>query len=247
MGYIGLKGVIKSLLPKSLVQALSRMRSEQRRRAFARMSRADAFDAVYRKHLWDKDTHGGAPSGEGSYGAFAEDFLRLVQEVIKANKIESILDLGCGDFNIGSQVSSLVTTYTAADISEVIIARNKTRFSHLRNVTFCQIDACNDQLPVHDLVIIRQVLQHLANDEVESVLRNVERSGNRLVLVVEGGVSGPDARAYNIDLGTHGPFLRTEIGSGIEIDKAPFSRPAKHIATFTFRTGSVLRYYLWNL
>jgi hypothetical protein len=51
------KNLVKNVMPLFLIQALRRARSERDRRRFAHMSREEAFNTVYRKHLWDKDTN----------------------------------------------------------------------------------------------------------------------------------------------------------------------------------------------
>jgi len=43
------------------------------------------------------------------------------------------------------------------------------------NLTFRAIDAVTDPLPPGDLVIVRQVFQHLRNDQIQAILRKFGR------------------------------------------------------------------------
>ena len=71
-----------------------------------------------------------------------------------------VCDLGCGDFNIGSQLAKFTKKYIAIDIVEELIIRNKKLYKE-DNLEFYCLDIAKDELPPGDCIIIRQVLQHL--------------------------------------------------------------------------------------
>lgn len=206
------------------------------------MSRAEAFDEVYRKNIWNPD--GAKPSGGGSYGSVSAHYVDVVKDLIATVGARSILDIGTGDFHIGSQLCPLVDRYVGADISAVIVERNRSEYGDRENVEFVHLDACVEELPAADLVLVRQVLQHLNNDEVDAVLRNIDRSGCRYALVGEHLPAETDLKEVNVDLGTHGPYMRTMLGSGVFIDRPPFSRPAQRIASCPLEKGESLTYFL---
>jgi hypothetical protein len=209
------------------------------------LSLEDSFDYIYLHRLWD--TSAASPSsGTGSYGPWAERFVELAQTFIREHKIHSITDIGCGDFNVGSQLCPLVDRYNALDISREIIRVNSERFSALTQVTFRQANACADALPQADLAIIRQVLQHLSNAQVEMILQNIARTGFRFALIAEHLPLDDKLVKPNLDLNTQSNSIRLTVGSGLYLDQPPFSRPVKRIAQFEGEGGQ-LCVYLWDL
>ena len=61
--------------------------------------------------------------------------------------------------------------YIAVDIVENLIERNKTLFKE-DNLEFHCLDIVEDDLPKADCIILRQVLQHLSNAEIETIVKN---------------------------------------------------------------------------
>ena len=230
-------------LPLSARRYLSAVRVRRRLRRLGRMSRADAFDEIYTSGGWADNSEG--PSGTGSYGPFADHFVEFVSNLIADHAVVSVLDIGTGDFHIGRQLCSKVDRYVAADVSQVVLDRNRSLFGHLREVDFIQLDACVDPLPAADLVLVRQVLQHLSNFEVEELLRNVEGSSCRLALIVEHHPAPQGLIAPNLDLPAHGPLVRTRWHSGVFLEEPPFSRTnASRVAEIPYGNGERLTYYL---
>jgi len=74
-------------------------------------------------------------------------------------------------------------------------------------------------LPDADLCLIRQVLQHLSNAEIHAVLENI--SHYKYALISEHVPKSP--KSFNRDK-PHGPDVRAYFGSGIYLERKPFSR-----------------------
>ena len=195
-----------------------------------------SFDYIYKHGIWG----GSMCSGGGSYGEWAEKFVLSVKEFISSNSVRSITDIGCGDFNVGSQICPLVESYHAVDVSQEIITYNKNRFRDLPNVTFQQKNACEDALPPAELAIIRQVLQHLSNQQIADLLNNVARTGFKYALVAEHLPDKADFDRPNVDLASHSSKTRVEAGSGVCIDQPPFSRPAQVFREFSGTNGRLV-------
>ncbi|GAA4894232.1 class I SAM-dependent methyltransferase [Flaviramulus aquimarinus] len=83
-----------------------------------------------------------------------------------------VCDLGCGDFNIGKHLAKYTKKYIAIDIVEKLINRNKKIFEE-DNLEFYCLDIAKDKLPSADCIIIRQVLQHLSNSEIQSIIKKL--------------------------------------------------------------------------
>jgi hypothetical protein len=204
----------------------------------------ESFDYIYMHGGWTDDPS--KSSGSGSYGSWAENFVALAKDFIHKHDVHSITDIGCGDFNVGSQICSSVDLYQALDVSREIIRRDTERFRDLPQVTFRQANACVDPLPRADLAIIRQVLQHLTNAQIEDLLQNVARTGFRYVLIAEHSPLDDKLVKPNFDLKGQSNKIRLRFGSGVYLDQPPFSRPVRRIAQFKGEGGQLI-VYIWVL
>ena len=165
-----------------------------------------------------------------------EQYCEAVANFIREHRVSSIVDLGCGDFVIGKRiVESTGVKYTGVDVVDDVIEyhKNKSR-NHL--VDFQRADITRDPLPVADLCLIRQVLQHLSNAEIAMVLGQVRNF--RWILVSEDVPDNP--RSFNLDK-PHGPDVRGYYGSGVFLDRCPFCIPVIELWRFSLRENAVLR------
>lgn len=218
------KPILKRVLPTRARQWLHEVNIKRSDGKLQALDKADLFDAVYRERMWGGTQE--QTSGWGSHGEHSSKYVDFVRDFIGRNNIQSILDVGCGDFQIGSRICGDVSRYIGADVSSFIIERNATVFSKLSNVQFMALDVCADPLPQADLITIREVLQHLSNADIALALNNIERSQARFALVTEHLPAPHVLRAPNLDK-PRGPNIRNPYGSGVYIDLAPFSRPAE--------------------
>ena len=67
----------------------------------------------------------------------------------------SAIDLGCGDFNVGKSIRKYFSKYYAFDVVGELIEYNKNKYKYL-NVTFKQMNALNGNLPIADIIMIRE-------------------------------------------------------------------------------------------
>jgi SAM-dependent methyltransferase len=181
------------------------------------MSVADAFSTVYRTKGWGDV---GKPffSGTGSCGPAAEEYCDFAAAFIRKHQVSSVVDLGCGDFAIGRRiVEATGVRYTGIDVVPELVEYDRSTSTDPR-VTFRCANIVNDPLPPADLYLIRQVLQHLSNDEIGKVLANLGNCSK--ALISEHVPIHP--KSFNRDK-PHGPDVRRFSGSGVYIDKPPFS------------------------
>jgi SAM-dependent methyltransferase len=125
---------------------------------------------IYDQHLWggkDFDFY----SGYGSHDPkIVVPYLNTVTKFLSSqNKKLTVCDLGCGDFNIGKHLVEYSKNYIAIDIVESLIERNKTKFK-AENLMFQCLDISKHELPKADCIILRQVLQHLSNGEIQGII-----------------------------------------------------------------------------
>ena len=80
-------------------------------------------------------------SGEGSHKVeFTKPYIDAVTEFLKQHDNNlTVLDLGCGDFNIGQHLLQYTQKYMGIDIVPSLIERNKNRFKAV-NLEFHCLD-----------------------------------------------------------------------------------------------------------
>ena len=178
----------------------------------------DVMNQIYDLHLWggqDFDFY----SGFGSHDAeIVEPYLDNVITFLKShNKKLTFCDLGCGDFNIGKQLTKYTKKYIAIDIVADLIERNKTIFK-AENLEFHCLDIAKDDLPKADCIILRQVLQHLSNAEIKKVVEKL--SNYKYIILTEHLPLGNFESNKDI---ISGQGIRIKKNSGVDLLKAPFN------------------------
>ncbi|MDG1110691.1 MAG: class I SAM-dependent methyltransferase, partial [Polaribacter sp.] len=124
------------------------------------------MEQIYEMKLWGNN-NSKFYSGEGSHHPkIIEPYITVVSAFLKSFKQPLVIcDLGCGDFNVGKHFIRYVKKYIAIDIVSSLIDFNSKIYNN-DNLEFHCLDISKDNLPQADCVIIRQVLQHLSNNEV---------------------------------------------------------------------------------
>lgn len=194
-----------------------------------------AMEQIYDLNLWG--TNGVAfYSGSGShqpeivkpYIDKITSFLRYFDEAL------TVCDLGCGDFNIGKQLVEHTKKYIAIDIVEDLIKYNKATFK-ADNLEFWCLDIAKDELPKADCVIIRQVLQHLSNMEIQRILPKLYQY--KYIILTEHLPRGNFIA--NLDI-ISGQGIRIKKQSGLDVLQAPFHfqvKSVKELCNFTLENN----------
>jgi hypothetical protein len=236
----------KALLPDFINNAWYRLHSERVRRRLAGLSVKEKFTAVYKDHLWGRsdDPSDGFFSGTGSRDPKIVDVYvsAVAQFLSRLARKPNVVDLGCGDFFVGSRVRHLCDAYVACDVVESLIARNRSRFS-MSGTEFRVVDITEDSLPPGDIVFIRQVLQHLANADIQKVITKVRQSYEFLVLTEHVPCA---AFTPNVDH-ISGPDTRPN--SGVVLTAPPFNLPVIQTTLLCEipEYGSVIRTLVYQL
>lgn len=176
------------------------------------------FQDVYKSALWGNDQSGFC-SGLGSVDPdIVQPYCRAVLFFLKAvGKKLNVVDFGCGDFRVGSRLRPYFEKYTACDIVPELIEHHKTQYKDL-NVDFRCIDATVEELPEADIIIIRQVLQHLSNADILKLLPKFKKF--KYIIFTD---HIPVNRKFvpNVDIHTGG-HTRMQSGSGLDLTAHPF-------------------------
>jgi hypothetical protein len=193
-----------------------------------RHRRRRIFREIYDNNLWGGDEHSKFFSGVGSRGESAEIYVKGMARLLERHAAElgrrlMVVDLGCGDFQIGHALMARFPDliYVGCDIVPELIAHNTETYAN-EQISFRQLDIVADPLPDGDVCLVRQVLQHLSNAEI---VKFVQRATYKCLYVTEGhpavrtGPINPD-KATGADVRFD---WRTGRGRGVELDKPPYS------------------------
>jgi SAM-dependent methyltransferase len=221
---MGIKDVIKQYTPwpvRLLSRRLRRLPGQIRDK---RRSTREVFTEIYAENIWgerkppdDKDFpyYSGPGSGEMAARPYAEN----INSFIDKHGIRAVVDLGCGDFRVGSRIARPNIDYTGVDIVEPLIQANQARFGsdHIR---FRCLDIIADELPRGDLCLVREVLQHLSNSQIATILAKLKAF--KWVIVTESLPGAPGSFKPNVDK-PHGNETRTLWNSGVVLSAPPFN------------------------
>ncbi len=183
------------------------------------------MNQIYEQHLW-----GGAGfdfySGEGSHDPnIVHPYIQVVLTFLKShNSSLSVCDLGCGDFNIGKHLTKYATSYIGVDIVDRLIERNKALFKD-EHLTFQCLDISEDDLPHADCILLRQVLQHLSNSEIQGILNKL--INYKYIIITEHIPTGHFTPNKDI---ISGQGNRLEYNSGVDVLKGPFNFEVNNVS-----------------
>ena len=144
-----IKRYLKAILPLSFRRFLRRiqLRIFGIEADYKGKTNAVIFDEVYSKGVWGKDKKGESTSGLGSHdSALIKPYIEKVISLLEEKNVGVIVDLGCGDFNVGKHFVNYCSDYIACDVSTLILERNKKRYD-FGNVQFLNLDLSKDKLP----------------------------------------------------------------------------------------------------
>lgn len=133
----------------------------------------DAMAQIYEKNLWGNNNTD-FYSGPGSHHPeIVVPYIEVLTSFLTSFESPLVVcDLGCGDFNVGKELVQHTQKYIAVDIVPGLIQRNKDTFK-AEKLDFRCLDIAVDELPSGDCVLLRQVLQHLSNAEIERIVQNL--------------------------------------------------------------------------
>jgi hypothetical protein len=130
-------------------------------------SREEIFTDVYQKKLWAGDNS--IPlSGPGSKPDYAKPYVDFVADIVTRLETKSVLDIGHGDWEMWREYKFENTNYIGVDLASDLSESNNKRYGS-KNRQFLQIQF-QDLLPDAELLLCKDVLQHLSNKDVKNLL-----------------------------------------------------------------------------
>jgi hypothetical protein len=216
---------------------INRWRKWQAASYYKRLSVGEAFTTIYTSHAWGSYQDRPFCSGDGSVREEAVGpYCEMVRTFIESHNVKRVVDLGCGDFGVGSRLISPGIHYSGIDVVPDLIRYNQEHFGS-PDVEFGCINIIDDELPPADLCLVRQVLQHLSNAQILKTLKSLRRY--RYVIATEHVYAGAGLRR-NRDK-PQGPGTRIPKKSGVFLESSPFNCPAKIVLEVPLAENEVLR------
>ena len=192
------------------------------------------FTEHYRENSWGDDE---SVSGRGSRVDSTVAIRAAMPALIEDLKIQTLLDIPCGDFN-WMRLLDLPVRYIGADVVQELVAENQRRFGSARRF-FLKLDLTADPLPEADLILCRDCFIHLSFDDISRALANIKRSKARFLLV-----TNHHDLDQNEDIVT-GEWRR------VNLQRPPFSFPKPLMQISEQRSGKEVTYdkslALWEI
>ena len=137
------------------------------------------FTRAYENNSWgSKESRSGGGSTLRRTAAIRSKLASLFSKW----HIKSLLDAPCGDFNwMRAMDLSCLDYYIGLDIVDLIIQENVKKYGE-PNRHFFTIDIVNHPLPQVDLILCRDCIQHLTDQDVFAMIANFKRSKSQFLL-----------------------------------------------------------------
>ena len=142
----------------------------------------DRFTELYLTNGWGSKE---SKSGHGSELLATEGIRKHLPKIMNEYKFDTILDIGCGDWNWFKEIDMLMN-YTGVDIVKPLIEENNKKYGNDK-VKFLHMDGVNEPYGYYDLVIARDILFHLSFVEIFKFIANLQESGTNYFLTTNSG------------------------------------------------------------
>jgi len=138
----------------------------------------DIFNTIYKYNLWIKG------SGTGSIIINNKPYIHFLNKFLKDNDIKSVIDIGCGDWQISKNIDWNNIKYLGIDIVKNVIDYNVNEYSKSNIKFLCKDITEYINIPNADLYIIKDVLQHLSNDKINKIIEILKTKKNTHILII---------------------------------------------------------------
>ncbi len=190
------------------------------------------FDSIYESGRWGRAGNFEGTSGSGSSARNSEAYLAFLQDFLRERGIGSVVDGGCGDWQFSRLIDWGGASYTGYDASRIVIERNSKSFAN-ENIKFVHGNFLSVDLPPADLLIVKDVLQHLSNRNIH---RAVEQFGKFKYVIIVNDIDPETLTALNVDI-RDGDYRTLDItaepfnvrGRQVLTYALPYSEEVKHV------------------
>jgi hypothetical protein len=119
------------------------------------------FTKIYATSGWGKG------SGNGSNPECTVEYRSFLERFIVMNAVTSVIDIGCGDWQSSRYINFNNAHYIGFDLVDAVVEQNNKIFgSKDRKVEFRKMPIDPSDLPVAQLLIMKDVLQHMTDRQI---------------------------------------------------------------------------------
>jgi len=143
------------------------------------MSNEQIFTEIYMRNSW-----GSAESVSGISATLSrtESIRQKLPAIIQTLEIQSIIDIGCGDWNWMRQVDLSGVSYLGIDIVEPLIEKLQTQYTS-SNIRFQKMDVLTELPETTDLWIVRDICGLYGYDECKQIFHQFLTSESRFLAI----------------------------------------------------------------
>ncbi len=141
---------------------------------FPEKSVEQAFTDNYLSGEWGRNQDGEGFSGSGSTLENTKLYRQLLKDFLKALNIRTVVDVGCGDWTFSQHVDWNGIHYVGYDVVKYVIEKNNRKFGS-PTIQFFHGNAINEELQPADLLICKDVLQHLSNPDIVDFIPQIKK------------------------------------------------------------------------
>ncbi len=164
------------------------------------LSNSVKFNIIHKLNIWNSFE---TMSGSGSEIRNTRIISNILPKIIKKYKIKTLFDCPCGDMNYMSKIlkrlkKNLKIKYVGGDIVKNLIINNRKKYPMYK---FIHFDIINDKISKYDLIMVKDLLNHLSFNNIKEVLSNIKKSGSKYLLLNNNKIS-----KNKINYNTPAPF-----------------------------------------
>ena len=178
----------------------------------------EKFSQIYQRNEW------GYGSGVGSLASNNISYMEFIQSFIESHGVKSVVDFGCGDWQFSRLINWSDADYVGLDLVPHLIETNRKNFAR-SGVSF-EIFRSLDDVPDADLLICKDVFQHLSNETIAKYLA-IFKQRFRFLLITND--DQPET------------LVNGEIEAGgwrpVRLDRPPFAERAPILLSWTVTEG----------
>ncbi len=124
----------------------------------------------------------GQGSGPGSASAYTSRYRAFLEAFIRDRKVRSIVDYGCGDWQFSKLVDWGDVEYVGLEIVPGLVDRLQADYGNERRRFVC-VDADHPNIQGCDLLIAKDVVQHLTNGDILLLERLFSEKASHIIWV----------------------------------------------------------------
>lgn len=141
----------------------------------------EIFTRIYQEGNWKKDSLGKGTSGPGSTLPEGFPFVFLLNLFLSTHTIQSVVDVGCGDWVLARHICWGSRNYIGIDIVKTLIETNTMNYSS-SSIDFALLDITQKTLPPADLLICKDVFIHLPLKDIFFCLNQLQHFKHAILI-----------------------------------------------------------------